>query len=273
MATAKVNGVRLFYEVNGMGEVPLVLVHGSWDSHHNWDPIVPRLADSFRVITYDRRGHSKSERPIGPGSVREDVNDLAELIEHLDLAPAWVIGNSFGASITLRLAGERPELLRGLIGHEPPLFSLLADDPALMPMLKEVTHRVGAVVERIASGDHADAAEQFVETLALGSGTWVQLSYELQQTLIENAVTFLDEANDPEQFHFDLEWVRGFSKPTLLTLGDESPPTFAPVVSKFAEAIPDVEVVTFPGAGHIPHVTHPDSYVETIIAFTSKHST
>jgi pimeloyl-ACP methyl ester carboxylesterase len=108
MATAKVNGVRLFYELNGIGEVPLVLVHGSWDSHNDWGLVVPRLADSFRVLTYDRRGHSKSERPTGQGSVREDVADLAALIEHLGLVPAWVVGNSFGASITLRLAGEVP---------------------------------------------------------------------------------------------------------------------------------------------------------------------
>jgi pimeloyl-ACP methyl ester carboxylesterase len=270
MATAKVNDVRLFYELNGTGEVPLVLVHGSWDSHHDWDLVVPRLANSFRVLTYDRRGHSKSERPIGQGSVREDVADLAALIEHLGLVPAWVVGNSFGASITLRLAGERPELLRGLIGHEPPLLSLLADHPTLAPMLDEVGQRIGAVAARIVSGDHAGAAEQFVETLALGPGTWAQLPREVQQTHIENAPTFLDEVSDPEQLCFDLEWIRGFSKPALLTLGDQSPPTFAPVVAKLAEALPRVEVLTFPGAGHIPHATHPEAYVEAIIAFTRK---
>ena len=60
MAVAKVNGVRLFYEVTGAGKVPLVFVHGSWVSHHNWDLVVPKLAASFRVLTYDRRGHSES---------------------------------------------------------------------------------------------------------------------------------------------------------------------------------------------------------------------
>jgi pimeloyl-ACP methyl ester carboxylesterase len=271
MATVKVNGVRLFYELNGTGAVPLVLVHGSWDSHHDWDLVVPRLADSFRVLTYDRRGHSKSERPTGQGSVREDVADLAALIEHLGLVPAWVVGNSFGASITLRLAGERPDLFRGLIAHEPPFFSLLGDDPALAPLLAEVRQRIRAVVERIASGDHAGAAEQFVETVALGPGTWAQVPPEVQQTLIENAPTFLDEASDPAQLAFDLEWIREFSQPALLTRGDQSPPTFAPVVAKLAEALPRVEVVTFPGAGHIPHATHPEAYVEAIIAFTRTH--
>ena len=79
-----------------------------------------------RVLTYDRRGHSQSERPTGQGSVREDVADLAALLEHVELAPAWVLANSFGASISLRLASEHPGLFRGLIAHEPPLlFSLL----------------------------------------------------------------------------------------------------------------------------------------------------
>lgn len=271
MPTAQVNGVRLSYELNGDGEVPLVLVHGSWDSHHDWDLVVPRLADSFRVLTYDRRGHSQSERPIGQGSVRQDVADLAALIEQLGLAPAWVVGNSFGASIVLRLAGVRPELFRGLIGHEPPLFSLLGDDPAFAPLLKEVNRRTGAVVERIASGDHGGAAELFVETVALGPGTWAQLPRELRQTFIENAPTFLDEADDPEQLAFNLDWIRGFFRPALLTQGDQSPPTFAPVVAKLAKALPRVEVLTFSGAGHIPHVTNPGAYVEAIVTFTRKY--
>jgi pimeloyl-ACP methyl ester carboxylesterase len=271
MAMAQVNGVQLCYELQGHREIPLVLVHGSWDSQHDWDLVVPALADSFRVVTYDRRGHSRSERPVGQGSIREDVADLAALIEHLGLAPAWVAGNSFGASIAIRLAGERPALLRGLIAHEPPLFSLLADDPAIAPLLAAVNLRIGAVVERIASRDHAGAAEQFTETVALGPGTWVQLPPDIQQTLIENAPTFLDEANDPQALAFDLDWIRGFSKPTLLTKGDQSPPFFAPVVARLAQVLPQAEVLTMEGAGHIPHATHPEAYVAAIIGFTRRH--
>ena len=59
-----VNGVRIAYQDVGSGE-PLVLVHGSWGSRHNWDPVVPGLAERHRVISYDRRGHSESERPAG----------------------------------------------------------------------------------------------------------------------------------------------------------------------------------------------------------------
>ncbi|MGH7796698.1 MAG: hypothetical protein ACREQ2_17680 [Candidatus Binatia bacterium] len=112
-------------------------------------------------------------------------------------------GNSLGGTITLRLAGERPDLFRGLIAHEPPLFSLLSDDPAVAPMLSVVGRRFAAVAERIASGDHAGAAELFVESVALGPGSWPQVPPQLQSIIIENAPTFLDEVNDAEQLAFD----------------------------------------------------------------------
>jgi pimeloyl-ACP methyl ester carboxylesterase len=271
LATAVVNDVRLSYEITGTSEIPLVMVHGSWFSRRVWDRVVPQLAESFCVVTYDRRGHGESERPSGQGSVREDVADLAALIEHLEVGPAWVVGQSFGGSITLRLAGERPDLLRGIIAHEPPLFSLVADDPAVAPMLEEATQTVAAVAERIASGDHAGAAEQFVEEL-LGQGLWTQLPAEIRQMMTEHAPTYLDEANDPEQLAFDLGWIRGFTRPALLTQGDQSPPPFAAVIPRLAEVLPSAEVREFPGAGHPVHVEQPEDYAEAITAFVSRHS-
>src|SRR5436309_6206757 len=152
MPAARINGVELYYELSGSGE-PLVLVHGSWGDHHNWDPVVPALADWFRVLAYDRRGRSASERPAGQGSVFEDADDLAQLIDELGLAPAHVAGNSFGAVIVLRAATRRPEVFRSLMAHEPPLFPLLAGTE-LEPAMAEVQQRVGAVAELLEGGDH-----------------------------------------------------------------------------------------------------------------------
>ena len=63
-----------------------------------------------------------------------------------------------------------------------------------------------------------------------------------------------------------------FSKPVLLTTGEQSPPIFAPVVSKIADVLPNVEVHTFSGAGHILHVTHPDAYIDMTKDFIDKSS-
>jgi pimeloyl-ACP methyl ester carboxylesterase len=114
MALQRVNGVELYYEVNGAGD-PLVLVHGSWGDHHNWDPVVPELSESFRVVTYDRRGYSRSERPAGQGSVYDDADDLAGLIDALELRPANVVGNPFGSIVSLNTAIRHPEVFATLV--------------------------------------------------------------------------------------------------------------------------------------------------------------
>ena len=129
MPDTTANGVRLFYTLTGDAGPPLVLVHGSWADHSDWDLVAPVFAEHFRLLTYDRRGHSQSERVPGQGSVQEDAADLEALLEDLGLVPAHVVGLSFGGSGALRLATRRPDLFRSLSVHEPPLFGLLAGDP------------------------------------------------------------------------------------------------------------------------------------------------
>jgi pimeloyl-ACP methyl ester carboxylesterase len=271
MPTLNANGVKLFYQLHGSAGPPLVLVHGAWWSHRSWEVVAPLLAESFRLLTYDRRGHSASERPPQAWSVHDDVADLAALIEKLELAPAWVGGLSSGAAIVLRLASTRPELLRGVIVHEPALFGLLAGDPEMAPILSGVRDRISAVAARIESGDHAGAARQFVETL-IKPGRWDELSPEYRQIMIGNAPVFLQGVQDPEALAFTLEWIAGFRKPLLLTYGDQSPPFFQQVVAKIADAVPQAKVVSFTGAHHVPQRTHPGVYVETVTSFVQEHA-
>ena len=270
MPSLTVNGVRLAYQIHGTGKIPLVMVHGSWLAGEQWDAVVPELAASFRVLTYDRRGHGDSERPSSQGTIGESVADLAALIEQLGLAPVWVAGNSLGASITLRLAGERPDLFAGLTAHEPPLYSLAVTDPAVDPMIEADMRTDAAAAERIASGDHAGAAEQFVEANA--PGMWTQLPPEARQMMIENAPAFRDEANDPTFYDVDRDRISAFPRPALLTQGDQSPPQYAPVITELAEALPSVEVSTLTGVGHLPHMEHPDAYVDALTAFVHEHT-
>jgi pimeloyl-ACP methyl ester carboxylesterase len=262
MPDTEINGARLHWQLTGEAGNPLVLVHGSWGDHHGWDLVVPALAKSFRVLAYDRRGHSLSARPAAQGSVREDVADLAALVEHLDLAPAHVVGNSFGGVIALRLAAERPDLFRSLLVHEPPLLGLL-DDPAARKQLQAVGERMRAVLDLLARGQMEAGARQFVETIALGPGAWAQL----RDTFVFNAPTFVDEERDPESRTLDLSAVAGFARPVLLTQGERSEPFFSLIVERLARALPTAQRRTLPGSGHVPQVTHPEEYVQLIEPF------
>jgi len=151
MPNEDINGVSIYLEEYGSGD-PLVLVHGSWTDHMEWPFTVPGFAQRFRVVIYDRRGHSPRASVPTQGSVHEDVADLAAIIERAG-APAHVLGNSMGASVSLRLAAARPELLRTLSVHEPPLFDILRDDPKTNPLAEELDARILPVINDLAAGN------------------------------------------------------------------------------------------------------------------------
>ena len=267
MPTTRVNGVNIYWEITGDAGDPMVLVHGSWGDHRNWASVVPALSQSFRVLTYDRRGHSRSERPAGQGSVRDDAADLGSLLEELRLEPAHIVGTSFGASIVLRLAAVRHDLFRSVIVHEPPLFGLLRDETKARDTLEGAQRRVKAVVELLLASKSAEGARQFVDTIAFGPGAWDSLPERLKERFIFNASTWLDEMLDRDALELEPDGLREFSAPALLTMGDQSPPHFPLVVERIAKALPRAARRTFVGAGHTPHLSHPEQWINTVADF------
>lgn len=217
-------------------------------------------------LSYDRRGHSRSERPDTAGSVEEDGDDLAALLETLDLAPAHVMTNSYGGNIALRLAARRPDLFRSLSCHEPPLWNLIAGDPESQEMLEQGAKSLGAVGRRIAEGDHEGAARQFVEEVVFGPGAWDnELPPEVRAIFTQNAPTFLDELQDPEQLRIDEELLTRLELPVHLTEGAESPPAFRRVIERLMQLIPGATRETIDGAAHLPHLMTPDVYAAVTV--------
>lgn len=267
MPTSAVNGVQLYWELSGTAGEPVILVHGSWGDHLNWVQVVPGLSSSFRVATYDRRGHSRSERSPDQGTIHDDVADLSGLIEHVFGEPAHVIGNSFGAAIALNLAVRRPRLIRSLVVHEPPLFDLLEGDPRVASALAAVKERIAAVVALLEAGENEAGARRFVETIAFGPGAWDQLPQETRDIFVFNAPTWLDEQREPGWMALDLERLAALSAPALLSFGGESPPFFPLVVQRIAEVLPHARQNVFQQAGHVPHLSHPAEYVRVVTGF------
>ncbi|MCY9336841.1 alpha/beta hydrolase [Bacillus haynesii] len=122
----EVPGAMLYYEVRGSGPV-LLMIHGGNGDAESY-PITDRLSDRYTVVTYDRRGHSRSrlEDPNENYQVSAHSDDASRLLAALTDEPAYVFGCSSGAVIGLDLAVRHPEQIRMLVAHEPPIPQLLA---------------------------------------------------------------------------------------------------------------------------------------------------
>jgi pimeloyl-ACP methyl ester carboxylesterase len=236
MPIEKINGVGILIEEFGSGE-PLVLVHGSWADHMEWPLLVPLLAPRFRVTVYDRRGHSQSERLPTQGSVREDVADLGAIIERAG-APAHVLGNSLGAAISLRLAGERPELIRTLIVHEPPLFDLLRHDPETKPLI-EAFDEGARGRGRARNWKPRRRREAVRRWHRAGPGQLGQLRAGRGEADADQQRADLPRRNARPRIADDrYQAAVRVLGPVLLTGGSGSPPIFAPVLDKLAAVLP-----------------------------------
>ncbi len=85
--------------------------------------------------------------------------------------------------------------------------------------------------------------------------------------VIRNAATWAGEMRDPDSLTPDTEALRRFDRPVLFTRGSESAPFFAATLEILAEVLPQVDVQTLHGSGHVPHETHPDLYFELVMEF------
>jgi len=127
--TARVNGAELYYEVRGSGP-PLLLIPGTFVDCGIFSDIADTFAGDFTVITYDRRGYSRSPRPSGwtTTSIEEQAQDAVDLLSTLSVGTAVVVGGSSSGLIALELALSHGAYVTAAVVHEPALYSTLAPD-------------------------------------------------------------------------------------------------------------------------------------------------
>ena len=105
---AEVNGINLYYETHGTGQ-PLVLLHGGLGSGEMFGPAVTALADHHQVILPDLQAHGRTADIDRPLDVRLMADDIAALIDHLELESPDVVGYSLGGGVALQTAMKYPE--------------------------------------------------------------------------------------------------------------------------------------------------------------------
>lgn len=267
MPYIKLNDVNLYYEMSGPPESdPVVLVHGSWGDSDGWDYVFPILSENYRVLKYDRRGHSRSERPEGRSSIDQDVTDLQSLIEYHDLGAVNIVGNSFGGNIALRLAYKNPDIIKTLSLHDPPVMSLLRDH-ARTELLKTLQQKINVVIDLLENGEFEEGAELFMENIVFGPGTWEELPQESREKFVYNAPTFLDEQRDPQWMEIDTISLSSFYKPVLLTCGEKSEEFFRIIADELEKILPNCRKEPLSEMGHVPQLSHPQKYSDILASF------
>src|SRR3954469_20459949 len=109
------SAIDVSYTIDGAAAAPVVVLSNSLGATRAmWDPQVPALAERYRVVTYDTRGHGESPAPAGPYTLDDLVDDLVALLDEVAPERAHVAGLSLGGMIGMRLAVRNPERVHRL---------------------------------------------------------------------------------------------------------------------------------------------------------------
>ena len=240
-----VNGVRIHTDERGAG-APILCIHGAGSSAALWHDAVEKLARLGRVIAYDRRGCSRSERPplYERTSVSEHADDAAELLRVLDAAPAVVIGRSYGGTVAMDLAIRYPELVRALAVLEGDAPRELAPETA--EWIDAVAERLGEVAERAG----VDAVGEALIDEILGEGVWPHVPEQLRRVLTENGPAILAELNGEWWLEAGADALAGLRQPVLLVTATDSRPELRRPSEALAAVLPNAQLVVVEG-GHL----------------------
>jgi len=197
MSYAKVNGIDLYYETHGTGR-PLVLLHGGLGSGEMFAPILPQLAERHQVITPDLQGHGRTADIDRPIDARLMADDIAALIDHLDLDQPDVVGYSLGGGVAFQVAFRHPQKIRRLVAAS----ANVRRDAIPAEMLAQ-------------QGQVNAAAVEFMKT------TPMYESYVRVAPRPEDFPRLLDKMGQAMADDFDFsDDVRGLQVPTLIVAAD-----------------------------------------------------
>jgi pimeloyl-ACP methyl ester carboxylesterase len=233
------------------------LIAGAMGDAGLFSRVAERLADEFTVISYDRRGNSRSPRPKGWTSTDspEQAADAAALLEALDALPAAVFGTSTGASIALSLVLGHPAAVRGVVAHEPPIMGVLADP-------EPVQAQGRAVIEpAMAIGGPRAAMEAFMRLLC-GDAAIDAAEPELRERALGNGETFFNfELGAIDALVPDEQALAAVEVPVHPAMSSGSPPFFHEATSWLAARL---GVVAREIPGHAAYLDRPDALADAL---------
>ena len=249
------------------GARPLLALHCSLAHAGAWSGLVDHLS-GVTVTALDQPGHGRAADWDG-------VTDMHGLTTRLSIEmaeamgggiPIDVIGHSFGATVALRMALERPDLVRSLVLIEPPLFAAARAGGSPAFALFKVEHL--AVAQSLAEGRKEDAAAMFHGLWGNGAA-FADLPARQQHYMIDR-IHFIAAQNpfllDDSAGLLRYMGLESIGVPVLMVEGAASPAIVRAVQDELARRLPQVKRLVVPGAGHMVPITHPDEVATAVMA-------
>ena len=266
MPLVKANGVDIHFRDVGEG-FPIVLIHGYTGNSRNWALMAPALAEHFRVISVDLRGHGLSAKPASEDAYALEVmaSDVYELLRILEVSEYALVGHSMGGMVSQLLILERPEMVRALV---------LVDTAAEVPkgLLFDERRKERQKLVDIAEKDGMEAVfdEQLrvtpVPEVFKSNPQFIDIWRE--QFLMTSREAYIACANAMSSRRSLLSDLAAITVPTLIICGEHDEPFLEPS-RQMHEAIAGSELVIIPGAGHGPQMETPGEFNKALIAFLS----
>jgi 3-oxoadipate enol-lactonase len=238
--------VEVSYTEDGPADAPVVVLSNSLGATRGmWDPQVPALAERYRVVTYDTRGHGESSSPAGPYSLDDLVDDVLALLDRLGVRRAHVAGLSLGGMMALRLAAREPARVDRLVA----LATSAKPDP------QGFLDRAAAA----RSGGTAPLAPTVVSR-------WLTPAYAAEHPDLVARLEAMIVAADDEGYALCCEVVAAvdlredlgrITAPTLVVSGAEDPALPPPHQQAIAEGIAGASLVSVSPGAHLPNLEQP----------------
>jgi len=263
------DGTGIFYKDWGSGQ-PVLFSHGWPLSGDVWDNQMMFLGiHGFRVIAHDRRGNGRSDQTWDGNHMGQYADDLAELIEHLDLKDIVMVGHSTGGGEVARYIGRHGSSRVAkvvLLGSVPPLMLQTADNPEGTPMEAFDGIRAGTLADRAQL--FWDLSESFFGYNRDGANISEAMRHHFTQICMRAGVkpTYDCIAQFSEtDFTEDLKKI---DVPTLVAHGEDD--QIVPIEAsslKTVKLVPNATLKTYPGGSHGLAQATPDAFNTDLLAF------
>jgi pimeloyl-ACP methyl ester carboxylesterase len=269
------------YEEHGDGPELFVFLHGNFASPRWWRPIAERLPRRCRALVPALRGSGNTRGRSTSFSMAQLAADLCELAEALHLPPFHLVGHSLGGAVAMQFALDYPEKVKTLVLAAPaPAAGLSAmrrggsrlaravslidpDHEPSMAMLR------GSIRAARLFGTHQAMMRQTVEEmLPLSIRSTPELRGFVQDALSVTPEASVGYLQSLHRWNVE-DRLRQLRAPTLIVAGarDDIVPVFA--LEETVRLLPHGQLEVWPEAGHVPHLSAPDAFLERLLAFTA----